>query len=183
MRKVAVIGAGPGGLVAARYLKSEGFNPVVHEQGARVGGQWSADPYHSGVWPAMRTNTSRIMTSFSDLPHYAGCPTYPTNEEMGEYLQRYAETSDLVPHIRLNSPVRELRRDTPMSFRMSGRDSLPDAPQRFAEDVRAFRCMPSNEFAPAQITQLQALVAARNDAAFSHYVDTIRPANASLQTI
>jgi dimethylaniline monooxygenase (N-oxide forming) len=83
MRKVAVIGAGPGGLVAARYLKSEGFNPVVHEQGARVGGQWSADPYHSGVWPAMRTNTSRIMTSFSDLPHYAGCPTYPTNEEMG----------------------------------------------------------------------------------------------------
>jgi dimethylaniline monooxygenase (N-oxide forming) len=70
-----------------------------------------------------------------------------------------------------------------MSFRMSGRDSLPDAPQRFAEDVRAFRCMPSNEFAPAQITQLQALAAARNDAAFSHYVDTIRPANASLQTI
>jgi dimethylaniline monooxygenase (N-oxide forming) len=59
----------------------------------------------------MRTNTSRIMTSFSDLPHYACCPTYPTNEEMGEYLQRYAETSDLVPHIRLNSPVRALRRD------------------------------------------------------------------------
>ncbi len=111
MRKVAVIGAGPGGLVAARYLKSEGFDPVVYEQGARVGGQWSADPYHSGVWPAMRTNTSRIMTSFSDLPHYAGCPTYPTNEEMGEYLHRYAETFDLIPHIHLKTPVRELRRD------------------------------------------------------------------------
>lgn len=111
MRNVAVIGAGPGGLVAARYLKSEGFNPVVYEQGARVGGQWSADPNHSGVWPAMRTNTSRIMTSFSDLPHYDGCPTYPTNEAMGEYLHRYAETFDLIPHIRLETPVRELRRD------------------------------------------------------------------------
>jgi dimethylaniline monooxygenase (N-oxide forming) len=111
VQKVAVIGAGPGGLVAARYLKSEGFEPVVYEQGARIGGQWSADPFHSGVWPAMRTNTSRIMTSFSDLPHYTGCPTYPTNEEMGEYLERYAETFDLVSRIRLQSPVRELRRD------------------------------------------------------------------------
>ncbi len=47
MRKVAVLGAGPGGLVVARYLKSEGFEPVVFEQGERIGGQWSADPGHS----------------------------------------------------------------------------------------------------------------------------------------
>jgi dimethylaniline monooxygenase (N-oxide forming) len=111
MQKVAVIGAGPAGLVAARYLKSEGFEPVVFEQGSRIGGQWSADPGHSGVWPAMRTNTSRIMTAFSDLPHDAGSPTYPTNEAMGEYLERYAEMFDLTRRIRLKTPVRELRRD------------------------------------------------------------------------
>jgi dimethylaniline monooxygenase (N-oxide forming) len=75
MQKVAVIGAGPAGLVMARYLKSEGFEPGLFEQGGRIGGQWSADPSHSGVWPSMRTNTSRIMTSFSDLPHDAGTPT------------------------------------------------------------------------------------------------------------
>ena len=46
---------------------------------------------------------------------------------------------------------------TPMSFRMSGRDSLPDAPQRFAAEVQAFGCMPSNQLAPMQIGQLQAL--------------------------
>ena len=111
MQTVAVIGAGPAGLVAGRYLKSEGFTPVLFEQGTRIGGQWSADPGHSGVWPEMRTNTSRIMTSFSDLPHDAGTPTYPTNEAMGEYLQRYAEMFDLTRHIRLKTPVRELRRD------------------------------------------------------------------------
>jgi hypothetical protein len=111
MQKVAVIGAGPAGLVAARYLKSEGFEPVVFEQGSRIGGQWSADPGHSGVWPAMRTNTSRIMTAFSDLPHDADSPTYPTNEAMGEYLERYAEMFDLTRRIRLKTPVRELRRD------------------------------------------------------------------------
>ena len=69
---------------------------------------------------------------------------------------------------------------TPMSFRMSGHDSLADAPQRFAQEVQAFGCMPSNEFAPAQITQLQMLAAARKDAAFSRYVDSICPADACL---
>ena len=111
MQNVAVIGAGPGGLAVARYLKSEGLEPVLFEQGERIGGQWSADPGHSGVWPAMRTNTSRIMTAFSDLPHDAHSPTYPTNEAMGEYLQRYAEQFDLIRHIRFKTPVRELRRD------------------------------------------------------------------------
>jgi dimethylaniline monooxygenase (N-oxide forming) len=111
MRKVAVIGAGPGGLVTARYLKSEGLEPVIFEQGERIGGQWSADPGHSGVWPGMRTNTSRIMTSFSDVPHNGGTPAYPTNEAIGEYLRRYADLFDLTRHIRLNTPVRELRRD------------------------------------------------------------------------
>jgi dimethylaniline monooxygenase (N-oxide forming) len=74
-----------------------------------------------------------------------------------------------------------LRPADPMSFRMSGRDSLPDAPQRFAQEAQAFGCMPSNEFAPAQITQLQALAAARKNAAFSRYIDSICPADAFLQ--
>lgn len=111
MRRVAVIGAGPGGIVAARYLKSEGLEPVVFEQGGSIGGQWSGEPDRSGVWPSMRTNTSRVMTAFSDLPHSAGTPTYPTNQAMGEYLQRYADLFNLAPLIRLNTPVRELSRD------------------------------------------------------------------------
>jgi hypothetical protein len=111
MQTVAIIGAGPGGIVAARYLKSEGFKPVVFEQGERLGGQWSAEPHHSGVWPSMRTNTSRILTSFSDLPHDSGSPAYPTNQAMGAYLRKYADLFDLTPCIRLRSAVRELRRD------------------------------------------------------------------------
>src|SRR5580704_3297396 len=100
-RRVAVIGAGPGGLAAARYLQSEQFEPVVFEKGDRLGGQWSGDPAHSGVWPGMRTNTSRIMTAFSDLPHCANSPTYLTSQAMAEYLQRYAELFELTPRIRL----------------------------------------------------------------------------------
>ena len=109
--RTAVIGAGPGGIVAARYLKSEGFDPVIFEQGEHIGGQWSGDPGHSGIWPAMRTNTSRILTAFSDRPHSVESRTYPTNQMMREYLQRYAEAFDLTAHIRLKTPVRELCRD------------------------------------------------------------------------
>jgi hypothetical protein len=59
---------------------------------------------------------------------------------------------------------------TPTSFRMSGRDSLPDAPQRFSKEAQAFGCMKSGKFAPEQIAQLQVLGRARGDEVFSRYV-------------
>jgi len=111
VKRAAIIGAGPAGLVAARYLKSEGFEPVVFEQGDRIGGQWSGDPRISGVWPSMRTNTARVMTAFSDLPHAYDSPAYPTNQAMQAYLQSYAEHFDLLPRIRLRSGVKRLKRD------------------------------------------------------------------------
>jgi hypothetical protein len=66
---------------------------------------------------------------------------------------------------------------TPMSFRMSGHDSLPDAPERFAAEVQLFGCMPSNDFSHAHVVQLQELAKARNNAAFSRYVASICSSN------
>jgi dimethylaniline monooxygenase (N-oxide forming) len=110
MDHVAVIGTGPGGLVAARYLASEGFEPVLFEQGGTIGGQWSGDRSRSGVWPSMRTNTSRVLTAFSDRPHPPGAQVYPTNQAIRRYLQDYADAFDLTPRIHLNTPVSGLRR-------------------------------------------------------------------------
>src|SRR5688500_19384508 len=53
-KRVAVIGAGPSGLAAARYLKAHGFVPVVYDRGERLGGQWSAV---AAGETAMRANT------------------------------------------------------------------------------------------------------------------------------
>lgn len=108
MPNVAIIGAGPGGLVAARYLQQEGFTPTIFDQNPTLGGQWSATPGTSGVWPAMRTNTSRIMTCFSDLPHPPGTAIYPTNQQMHAYLERYADKFNLTPAIHLNTRVDEI---------------------------------------------------------------------------
>jgi cation diffusion facilitator CzcD-associated flavoprotein CzcO len=105
MHTVAIIGAGPAGLAVARWLKRDGFDPVLFEQGDRLGGQWAADPHYSGVWPSMHTNTCREMTQFSDLPHAPGTPVYPSHRTMLAYLERYANQFDLVPLIKLRTRV------------------------------------------------------------------------------
>ena len=111
MSKVAIIGAGPAGLVSARYLKSEGFEPVIFDRGRSVGGQWSGDPRCSSVWPSMRTNTTRILTAFSDFPHAPGTHVYPRNQDVLAYLTRYAETHGLMPQVRTETRVERIRRE------------------------------------------------------------------------
>ena len=106
--QVAIIGGGPSGIVAARWLKGQGFDPVIFEQSDDLGGQWNGAAAHSGVWPSMRTNTSRVMTAFSDLDYPAGTSVFPTNQDVRAYLRRYVETLDLVPHLRVRSRVEHL---------------------------------------------------------------------------
>ncbi|MBB5539568.1 flavin-containing monooxygenase [Rhizobium giardinii] len=108
--KIAIIGAGPAGLVAARWILARGLHPVIFEASPRIGGQWNSTSSSSAVWPRMRTNTSRIMTAFSDLPHAAGTGTYVEQSAMLDYLERYAFTMGLLPHLRLKTRVERLER-------------------------------------------------------------------------
>ena len=99
-----MIGAGPGGLVTARWLQSQGFEPTIFEQGAELGGQWTGRPGRSGVWPAMYTNTSRVLTAFSDLEH-EGNLTFLSNYDVLDYLNRYADMFGLRSRIRFGTRV------------------------------------------------------------------------------
>jgi dimethylaniline monooxygenase (N-oxide forming) len=109
-RSVAVIGAGPGGLVAARWLLSQGFEPTIFEQMPTLGGQWTGVDGGSGVWPSMHTNTSRVMTAFSDLEPEGDC-VFPSNRDILAYLHRYAEKFGLSSRIRFGTRVDDVRRD------------------------------------------------------------------------
>ena len=110
-RRVAVVGAGPSGLVAAKSLQEEGLEPVVFEQADGVGGQWHAPSAHSGIWPGMHTNTSKTLDAFSDFPPSESLPMFPRFEDLRDYLRSYAKTFDLGRSIRLQTPVRRLERD------------------------------------------------------------------------
>src|SRR5690606_25004348 len=125
MQTVAIVGAGPAGLVAARYLKQHGFTPVLFEQDEAIGGQWRGGSPWSGIWPSMRTNTSRIMTSFSDLPHPTGTPVFPTNQAILAYLQSYARRFAVLPHVRTGTQVLhiELEAGPKNAWRVRSRDT------------------------------------------------------------
>lgn len=41
MVKIAIIGAGQAGLVAAKYVAEEGFDCCVYEQTDKIGGIWN----------------------------------------------------------------------------------------------------------------------------------------------
>src|ERR1700748_1055680 len=106
--RAAVVCAGPGGLVAARWLLSQGFEPTIFEQSPKLGGQWAGLDGHSGVWPAMYANSSRTVTAFSDVEHDTA-PVYLPNREILDYLHRYAETFGLTSRIRLGPRVELIR--------------------------------------------------------------------------
>ncbi|MDG4663127.1 FAD-dependent oxidoreductase [Mycobacterium sp. 236(2023)] len=111
-QRVAVIGAGPGGLVSARWLVSQGFEPTLFEQAPTLGGQWTGLTGTSGVWPGMRTNTSRILTAFSDLAP-DGDRTFLDSADVLAYLHRYADMFGLTSRIRLSTAVTGIGRAGP----------------------------------------------------------------------
>ena len=153
MNKVAIIGAGPAGLAAGRWLKREGFDPILFEQGDRLGGQWSADPRCSGIWPSMHTNTCREMTQFSDLAHEAGTPIYPSSGTMLGYLNRYADRFDLRPRIRLRTRVMALTRraDGGWSIHTEGDDGVEH------EEVFAYVVIASGRFNKPRLPEVSGL--------------------------
>jgi dimethylaniline monooxygenase (N-oxide forming) len=111
IRTAAIIGAGPGGLVVARWLREAGFHPTLIEEDSDVGGQWRVGAPQSSVWPGMRTNTSRVMTAFADLPHPPDTPAYPTAEQIGAYLRCYAEHVGALEDVRFRTRVVEIEPD------------------------------------------------------------------------
>ena len=101
--RVAVIGAGPSGIAAAKHALEAGFEPTLFEASGDLGGQWDTGAPHSGVWPGMHTNTSRAMTAFSDFPAPADHALHPLAEQIHEYLRAYADRFGVTERIRLRT--------------------------------------------------------------------------------
>lgn len=84
-----VIGAGQAGLAAARSLRALDLDCVVHERHTRIGDSWRQR------FDSLVLFSSREMSALPDLPHAGDPRGYPTKDEMGDYLERYAERHDL----------------------------------------------------------------------------------------
>ncbi len=108
--KVAIIGAGPGGLVSAKWALSEGLEPTIFEKASTLGGIWRDDGY---TWPRMKTNSTKFRTSFLGLSYPIDpvldakdrSSIFPTRESVIDYFNQYAEKFNLLHYIRFGYEV------------------------------------------------------------------------------
>ena len=66
--RVAVIGAGPGGLVSTKSLSEQGLDVTCFEMSSCVGGHWRLDNPNgrSAAYESLTTNTTKKMSRLSD---------------------------------------------------------------------------------------------------------------------
>ncbi|ATY59960.1 Thiol-specific monooxygenase [Cordyceps militaris] len=106
--RVAVIGAGPSGLAAAKYLLAEKtFSTVdVFEQHSTVGGVWAYTPHAedrgwwvSPVYDLLETNITHTLMKYTDLDFPADSALFPRHEVVKRYLDAYAEPLGKLVHL------------------------------------------------------------------------------------
>ena len=104
---VTVIGAGWSGIVACKYMLEEGLSVVALEKREDIGGVWlySDDPNITTVMQSTRTTSSSTVTEMSDFPMPEEIGMFPHQKDIWNYLHSYAETFNLMPHIKLNTEV------------------------------------------------------------------------------
>jgi 4-hydroxyacetophenone monooxygenase len=97
--RVAVIGAGMSGLVAAHRLGQAGIPYVVFERNPDVGGVWFANNY-----PGARLDTSNLTYSYS-FDQRTWDDQYSKRDDVLEYFRAIADDHGIAPNIRFRTAV------------------------------------------------------------------------------
>ncbi|GMP42873.1 hypothetical protein CsSME_00012466 [Camellia sinensis var. sinensis] len=127
--KVAVIGAGAAGLIAARELQRENHRVTIFEKADQLGGTWVFDPQveadqlgldsnreivHSSLYFSLRTNLPRQLMGFSDYPfgirENGDRRNFPRHEEVLRFLNDFAREFGITELIRFGTEVVRVER-------------------------------------------------------------------------
>ncbi len=105
--RIAIVGAGPGGLCMGVRLKEAGFEDFeILEQADGVGGTWRHNRY-----PGCACDVPSALYSFSFEPNPDWSRPYPPQPEILAYFERCAEQYGLFPHCRFGDAVVRARWD------------------------------------------------------------------------
>ncbi|OBT88010.1 hypothetical protein VE02_02921 [Pseudogymnoascus sp. 03VT05] len=113
-KTVCIIGAGPGGIAAARaFMYPKGaFKVTVFEQLSRIGGLWPSNATDKGlINPSMSTNLSKYTVCFSDKTWPENepsrpSPLFPKASDVGQYLRQYVEKYLKNPSVEIKTSCR-----------------------------------------------------------------------------
>ena len=87
--ETVIIGAGQAGLATGYHLRKRGRQFVILDGNARVGDNWRAQ------WDTLRLYTPAKYDGLPGLPFPAGKWSYPTKDQVADYLESYADRFDL----------------------------------------------------------------------------------------
>jgi putative flavoprotein involved in K+ transport len=103
-----VIGAGQGGLAAARAMARRGIDVLVLEENARIGDQWRRR------WDSLRLFTPARWDGLGDMSYPGDPAALPSKDEIAEFLESTAKTWQLP--VRTGHRVVGLRRTEDGAF-------------------------------------------------------------------
>lgn len=122
--RVAIIGAGPLGLMALKNMREDGLDATAYDSRAWIGGLWNySEDNKLSVAEFTVFNSSKYRSAASDYPFPEDTADYPTWQQMHSYLNGYADHFGLRKHIKLSSPVTNLdRKDGQWVLEVSPKD-------------------------------------------------------------
>lgn len=103
--QIALIGAGPSGLAAARNLQKAGLAFQGFEAYSDVGGLWNIANPRSTVYESAHLISSKRMTEFSEFPMADDVADYPSHRELQQYFAAFADKFGLRRHFNFNCRV------------------------------------------------------------------------------
>ena len=126
IKRVAIIGGGPGGIVAAKECVAHGLQPTVFEKNASPGGVWNPD--RGKVWQSMHTNLSRHHMGFSDFPWPEDTQDFPHNTDVYRYLMSYIDHFSLQDSFHYNQAIEQVSfENNTWNVRHNGQEDTFDA--------------------------------------------------------
>ena len=103
--KVIIIGAGPAGLATARALAALDIPYVIYEKHKNVGGIWDLENEGSPMYESAHFISSKTMSGHVGFPMPQSYPDYPSNKQIFNYIQSFAEHYGLLENICFETKV------------------------------------------------------------------------------
>ncbi|TMP24607.1 hypothetical protein CWB99_21580 [Pseudoalteromonas rubra] len=105
---VAVIGAGPSGIVATKELIAAAHQVTCFEMADNIGGVFNFREEEGGVYESCMLTSSITATTYSDFNSKKGAPYYFTHQEYHQYLSDYCDNFALRESIKLSTKVEHI---------------------------------------------------------------------------
>jgi len=102
-KRVAIIGSGVSGVISGKYMLDAGFTPTLFEASSQIGGLWN--PELSRCWGSLKTNLSKYTCCISNHAWDSQAEIFPSQENIFQYLQSYANRFIQPDAFRLNCRV------------------------------------------------------------------------------